>query len=106
MNRYEFEALLKRNIPRVLDSFYDKAFAYQEKLNAKRSGKAKWEDRKVELATKRMYDDFILSVYNNIYNQLSRANKENPIAWENEIEKMNLYEGLTESIEDLEFEEY
>lgn len=84
--------------------FMEKAAEYQSMKNKDRSGKKKWNNRKVEKATQRMWGDVVKAAYEQIRAHEGVPKYNGKQIWLDFMEKYNFLEGFNEGASETEFE--
>ncbi|MCD5184544.1 hypothetical protein IV471_04500 [Enterococcus gallinarum] len=106
MKYSEFKKLLEERLGGY-EVFMMKAEEFQLVKNKARSGKAKWNENKVQRAIDAMWEQAAQNIYQTVKSMDKIPGKRslNPYAdWVNFMEKRNLFELLSESLAEVEME--
>lgn len=104
MKLNEFRRLLEE-YPSIYDVFMHRAAEYQEEKNAKRTGKNKWPDRKVQKATNNMWLTFAENVFEMVKGTSAPTKALNiKEAWIQHMEEKELFDKLYDTVGEMEFD--
>lgn len=106
MKYNDFKNLLENRLPGY-EVFMQKAEEFQIAKNKLRSGKAKWNDKKVNRAIESMWDQASQNIYQSV-KRMDKAPNSRALDpyndWLRFMEKENLFDTLSESLAEVEME--
>ncbi len=102
MDNQEFETYVEEN-SRIKDIFWEKALAYQNKLNDDRQPAKKWNDAEINRAIEKMYVPTIENIYEKVQSGI-RNKHATPQDWQRFIDDNELFDNIELSMADIEFE--
>lgn len=106
MKYNDFKNLLENRLPDY-EVFMQKAEEFQIAKNKLRSGKAKWNDKKVNRAIEGMWDQAAQNIYQSV-KRMDKAPNSRALDpyndWIRFMEKENLFDTLSESLAEVEME--
>lgn len=100
---HEFKEWLEENASGY-PIFLEKATEFQEKKNKGRSGKSKWNDRKVDKAIQAMWNSVVTAAYDKIKASEGVPKYNGTQIWLDFMEKNDFLEGFNEGASEVEFE--
>lgn len=100
---YEFKEWLEENAT-GLKVFATKSLDYELEKNKARSGKAKWNDGKVQKAANEHYNKAITGAYDQIKAKKGVPKYNGRQVWLDFIEESNFIETFNEGVDEVEFE--
>ena len=103
MSFKEFLEYLEKNLSSY-DTFIIKATDCQNEKNKKRTPKKRFDDKKLNRAVNKMWEDAMMVAYTNVKSAVGNPKFDVYESWMKKIEEHELLDGLNDSISDLEFE--
>lgn len=100
---YEFKEWLEENVT-GLKVLATKSLDYELEKNKARSGKAKWNDAKVQKAADDAYKRAITNAYDQIRAKKGVPKYNREQVWIDFMEEVNFIEMFNESVDEVEFE--
>lgn len=100
---HDFKEWLEENA-QGYSTFIEKATEFQMMKNKGRSGKDKWDDRKVEKAIRGMWDSVVTAAYEQIKAHEGVPKYNGTQIWMDFMDKKNFLEGFNEGAAEVEFE--
>lgn len=101
---YEFKEYLEEHATGI-EAFAKKALENELEKNKKRSGKAKWNDAKVQKAADDAYKRAITNAYDQIRAKKGVPKYNREQVWIDFMEEVNFIEMFNESVDEVEFEQ-
>lgn len=102
MNEKEFIAYIEANAKSGVETWFEHAFADEERKNAGRGMAKKWNDAKMTRAVEKLWQQVAGGMYTTIGNALGDKNKDNMTAWLGMLSDETL-ENLSESLAEAQF---
>lgn len=100
---HEFKEWLEENV-QGYSTFIEKATAFQQMKNKGRTGRSKWNDRKVEKAIQGMWNNVVAAAYEQIKSHEGVPKYNGTQIWMDFMDKNNFLEGFNEGASEVEFE--
>lgn len=100
----EFIEYMKENASSSLNLFLEKATDFQLQKNKNRTGKAKWNEAKVQRAINSMYEQLLDNAYQKIKSEKGLPKLNGTQIWIDFMEENEFLDMFADAVSDLEFE--